>query len=452
MKTLRPYSIPILVFILGTFLIGLFDGTGDHGDSVQHFLIAKNSWTNPSLFFDHWGKPLFTLLASPFAQLDWLGVKAFNLILYCGSMWLIHRLSKNTGGSPILAQILLIGCPLVFPQIFSGLTEFLFAFVALWALWKCFRDAFLQGAILLSLLPFIRSEGWIIIIICIPFFMFLKQWKRLPWLLFGTILYSLAGWPFSGDPLWVFTQTPYVNHGDNYGQGSFFHFGIQMFYWCGPLVCLAFAMGVVVLLSRWKHFTLHHLWILAVFFGYVGAHSIFWSTGIFHSMGLPRVMIAVFPFMAIAASWAIPTMKPAPRWLKFLVPAFCAAVLFFPVSTKKKRQRLQTGLELHQSQKDLSTFIAKAKNLPDVEHKTLRTEAPWAHYLWENEGLKHEKMQGSEWKSGDLILLEPYFSSLEGGVSQAYLKERGGELLLPESDSVSQEKPSLWLINSQFRK
>ena len=452
MKTLRPYSIPVLVFILGTFLIGLFDGTGDHGDSVQHFLIAKNSWKNPSLFFDHWGKPLFTLLASPFAQFDWLGMKLFNLLLFCGSLWFVHRMSDKTGGNPVLGQILLIGCPLLFPQIFSGLTEFLFAFILLWALWMCFRDGFLQGAILLSFLPFVRSEGWIMIILSIPFFLLLKKWKQLPWLLLGTVTYSIIGWPVTGNPLWVFTQTPYVNHGDNYGNGSFSHFANQLFYWCGPLVCLAFAMGIVVSLSRWKHFTLHRLWILSIIIGYVGAHSIFWSTGIFHSMGLARVMIAVFPFLAIVGSWAISQETTQRKWQKVLLPLFCLAVLLFPLSTKKKRQRFKASLELHQSQKDLNAFIAKAKDLPNLEKKKLRTEAPWARYLWEKESREYEGMHSSEWQTGDLILLEPYFSELEGGITKTYLQDRGARLILPQNAEFSHEQPTLWLIDSEFRK
>ena len=36
------------------------------------------------LYLDHWGKPLFTLLASPFAQLGFAGMKAFNALCMLG--------------------------------------------------------------------------------------------------------------------------------------------------------------------------------------------------------------------------------------------------------------------------------------------------------------------------------------------------------------------------------
>ena len=132
------------------------------------------------------------------------------------------------------------------------------------------------------------------------------------------------------------------------------------------------------------------------------------------------------------------------------MPLFCIAVILFPVSTQKKRQKLYASLELHKSQKDISALIAKAKTFIVLENKCLRTEAPWARYLWESESFSHEGMHDSEWQTGDLILLEPYFSELEGGVTRSYVKDRGGIQILPEN--TTNEMPTLWLINPEFRK
>src|ERR1043165_5405053 len=68
-----------------------FDGTGDAGDSITHYLFSRYAPIHPQLYFDHWAKPLFVLLASPFAQLGITGMKIFNSLVSLGTILVTFR-------------------------------------------------------------------------------------------------------------------------------------------------------------------------------------------------------------------------------------------------------------------------------------------------------------------------------------------------------------------------
>ena len=85
-------EIKLVTLIMGAWfivlcLVAIFtNGTGDAGDSVQHYLFSKSAFKHPELFLDHWAKPIFVLLSAPFAQLGFVGMKIFNCLIIFGSL------------------------------------------------------------------------------------------------------------------------------------------------------------------------------------------------------------------------------------------------------------------------------------------------------------------------------------------------------------------------------
>ena len=57
------FPILFVYVVAAAFTIFYFNGTGDSGDSPMHYLFAKYAPKHPELYFDHWAKPLFVLLA-----------------------------------------------------------------------------------------------------------------------------------------------------------------------------------------------------------------------------------------------------------------------------------------------------------------------------------------------------------------------------------------------------
>src|SRR5580658_10738476 len=70
-----------IFFTLGIILTFTANGTCDDGDSIMHYQFARWAIVHHQLFFDHWAKPLYVLIACPFAQLGIPGIKVFNLLV-----------------------------------------------------------------------------------------------------------------------------------------------------------------------------------------------------------------------------------------------------------------------------------------------------------------------------------------------------------------------------------
>ncbi len=128
MKNNTIYIVLFIYAIIATLTIIFFDGTGDGGDSIQHYLFAKFAPLHPQLFFNHWAKPVYVLLVSPFAQFGFIGVKIFNAIVSLLTIFFTFKIAQKLNlKNAIMGAVILIFSPLYFALTFSGLTEPLFA-------------------------------------------------------------------------------------------------------------------------------------------------------------------------------------------------------------------------------------------------------------------------------------------------------------------------------------
>lgn len=64
----------VLTFLGFYYVASLSPGVEGGMDSYNHYLISRFSWIHPKeLLLDQWGKPLYNILASPFAQFGMMG-------------------------------------------------------------------------------------------------------------------------------------------------------------------------------------------------------------------------------------------------------------------------------------------------------------------------------------------------------------------------------------------
>lgn len=299
-----------IVFVALATVALAFDGTGGGGDSVFHFLIARFSWKHPELFLHHWGKPLFTMLASPFAQLGFKGVKFFNVVVTVLACHFAYRTAKQLQ-MPNAAWIVLFYfmTPETIEVTISGLTEPLFALVLIMGIYFLTAGKSITGTIILSFLPFSRSEGLIILCVLLVYLLFTKQFKALPWLLFGHLFMGVAGIFVYRDVLWVFNKIPYARLASDYGHGHWDHFIKSMYYITGPVLWVLSLVGLPVLLFRFREgfwaklkdrLFLDKLFLIyGMFIVFFIGHSAFWALGIFGSAGLSRVIIGIIPVFAV---------------------------------------------------------------------------------------------------------------------------------------------------------
>jgi len=280
----------------------------DTGDSVVHYFFARYAFQNPMLYFDHWAKPFFTLLASPFAQFGFSGMKLFNGLVGLLSAWFAYCIAKKLDLKYAwLAILFVFFAPSYFVKLFSGYTEPLFGFMLIASVYLVLVQKPVPAAIVMSFLPFVRSEGLILIMVFALYFLLRKNYKALILLTAGHVFYSFAGLLAGKNFLWIFTEIPY-NTVSIYGKGNFTHYPTQLLITLGVPLFLLSLSGTILLLIKQvfkntgpviNHKSEVRILILGSFLAYFLFHTISWGLGLFGSMGITRVLVAMVPLLAI---------------------------------------------------------------------------------------------------------------------------------------------------------
>jgi hypothetical protein len=349
----------IVYALISVISIACFKGVGDMGDSVSHYLFARYAPVHPELYFDHWAKPLFVLLASPFAQFGFTGMKVFNAMVSLFTVILTYRIALRLKlGNAAVIILLMLFSPLWYILTFSGLTEPLFALFTALGIYFCLDRRYLAACLVVSFLPYIRSEGLIMVGIFGLYLLWIRSWKFLPFLLAGSVVYGVAGYFIYHDFLWVFTRIPYATLGSVYGSGPLFHFVEQLINVVGvPVYALVWIgmVAIVIGLIKKRKGPEEGILVLLGFLCFFVAHSLFWYLGIFNSMGLKRVLLGVMPLMAIMAlngfNIIAEGLAKRPQLKAAVIVLLLTYIVIFPFTANPSAIRWKKDLMMTEEQK-----------------------------------------------------------------------------------------------------
>ena len=428
----------IIVFFALIYIttILVFDGTGDAGDGLLHYLYARYAPLHPALFFDHWAKPIYVLLASPFAQFGIVGIKIFNMLATLFTLWFSYKSAEKMQFKNAWFVPLLLGfAPLYYSITFSGLTEPLFALFIALSLYFFVSKKYLIACIILSFLPLVRSEGLIMVSVFAFYLLYNKQFKFIPYLLFGSLIYSLAGYAYHHDLLWVFSKIPYAKLSSTYGHGELFHFVKQLIYVLGIPFYLLFCWGLLTMIYQclMKKIEFNQFILLVLGFGaFFLAHSLFWYLGIFNSMGLNRVLICVLPLAALIALYGFNTLNQLTntklkigRIIQFVIVLY---LIIFPFTSNPAAIDWNKEMKLSNEQKLIQKISTTIKKRPEnvypilCNHPYLSETLQMDHFDT-NKRMNLNVRNFNHLKKGSLILWENWFSIVEQGVTKEQLTD-----------------------------
>jgi hypothetical protein len=331
-----------VLLVISVVTAFLTTNTYDSGDSVKHYLFARYAFQYPMNYMDSWAKPLFTLLASPAAQAGFMGMKLFQCGVAALSAWCAYVIARTLRlPAPELAILFTYAAPDYFIIQFSGLTEPLFGLilVASVALLMTGRPAW--SAALISWLPFVRSEGFILLGLWVLYFGWRREWRYLPLLALGYVVFSAAGAVVLGEPGWVFGHNPYATK-SVYGHGEWDHFVFSLPGLLGWAILGLAVLGGVRMLLDWLQpaqrqrpwFVAELLLVYVNFCVFIAAHTVFWGLGLFNSFGMARVLNVTVPLFAVAAlnglAWLtrwVPTREAA-RYVRIAAVLAVVVALF----------------------------------------------------------------------------------------------------------------------------
>jgi hypothetical protein len=302
----------IIVFLIFGILSIFSEGSLYGGDSYTHFLFARFAFAHPQNFLDHWAKQLFTLLASPFSFFGFHGMMLFNILISAFATYFALAVSAKLKYQNLPLIVLFCAfSPIFILLMFSGLTEAVFALLLVAAVCFFVDKKYYVAAILISFIPFIRSEGLIFIVWFFVLFLLKQKFKAIPLLFFGIFFYTILGGFILGDFFWLIHNNPYSALGSVYGSGSIIFYIQNIPSTFGVITFLLAVVGVIVIFVSLfrknpdienKELQFNELFlILFSALGYFLFHSIVWWKGWMSVLGDARFMAAIVPLISILA-------------------------------------------------------------------------------------------------------------------------------------------------------
>jgi hypothetical protein len=299
------------VLFITSVVVALFVGNMyDSGDSILHYLYAHWAWKHPENLLNNWAKPLFTLLAAGPAYFGFLGMKLFQCTIVAWSAWLAYTCARQLRLPwPALAIVFCYAAPDYFRIQYSGLTEPLFGLILVGAVATALHGRLHLSAAVLSCLPLVRSEGIALWGLWAMYLIWEREWRALPWLGLGILVFSLVGGFFQQfNFAWLFTNSPYAFHSP-YGSGHWRHFVDHFPTLLGwPLTVLllvgaGYSVQRMMQLASWRtpFFKREVLLVDGSIVLFTLVQSVLWAYGLFGSFGMLRTMTTLVPLCAVVS-------------------------------------------------------------------------------------------------------------------------------------------------------
>lgn len=425
------------------------------GDSITHYLLARHAWGSPELFLDHWGKPMFQLMMVIPAQFGIYGVVVVNGIFMLLALLAMADIARRQGipGYPLLLLFGLLA-PLVLRVSLSSLTEPVFAVLLAASIWGYYTRRFVLSAAIFSFLPFVRTEGMVYVLVWLFALAVVRQWRAMPWLLLGYVLFALAGWLWvHHDPWWFFSKMPY-QHGD-YGSGTFWYYFEVLYDILGMPILILFAWGVLVggylLLKRgWRLGSVadntEYLLIYGVALSFITMHATFWYIGKMGSFGEIRIPVSVAPLMAYVAfrGWAQVWQWQWPRaWTgQLLGAALLIYVLVYNLTPHQAALRVQDFELMHEQ-----LAAQRMRQYVHTHFPGAQVYTHWPAYLFVCDEHPHKRPNLPGFSEADmavpgrLILWDDWFPQVDKGIKLERLTHYKLRMLHEERFRHWQTKP-----------
>lgn len=421
-------------------LIFLNEGVLDEGDGVSHYTISRYSWQHPELFVNHWGKPLYTLLSSPFAQFGIKGIAVFNLILFfVSTLWLYRIAQRFNLPHSWLIPILLVASPEYLHNVLAGHTEILFGTLLLFVIVQMLRQHWVLAVVICSFLPFSRSEGMLPVLLLGGILAHQGQWKIIPLLLSGFLIYAVAGELLTGNFLWYFTQDPYGGFKSVYGSGPWHHFlsnAPAIFSISGVILLIigGFYFADRLLKRNWQHRNVV-FFAGAVFIGIFTVHSVLWAHGLKGSLGLLRVIVGIVPLAIPVMLYGLNKINIESKLIR--LATFIVLLVFGIADPYRHYQLPKQPTILEELMREAGLWTKEITQSGKIKPKIISTHnnliALYAgidpHDMERHPNFWFIGPPFDKFGTDDLIIWETGFGSVEGGMSKDTIERYGFNLL-----------------------
>ncbi len=296
--------------LAGTLLLWLFVDSCQQ-DGGLHYLFARWAWKHPEILVGVWARPLYTTLYAIPALAGYQATRGFTVLICLVIAWQTCQIARDLEiPRPALAIPLVWLQPSFFLFAADNMTEPVFALVYVIALRLHLRGRVVAGMIVASLTILARPEGFFLGLLWAVWVWQERlpggwiprkraEWRRLSsilWLGTGALIWWLAAWALTGDPLFILHNWPrdWPLTGTIYGAAGLLAYPARLPEIVGPFLLVPFAWGLISLLRQRALPTLTSSFLLLF-----GLHTILRAFGLLGSAGYPRYLITISPAIAL---------------------------------------------------------------------------------------------------------------------------------------------------------
>ena len=290
----------VSLIVLCAWLL-IFPFTGE-GDSILHYLNAREAYMNPGDSLHPWARPGYKLFLAWFAMHGITAARLFMAFVATAVVWQTIRLAEDLElPRAYLAGAMVLWQPMAFAVAADTMTEFPMALGLILAVRCWIKDWKIASCIIVGFLPSVRPEGFFFGLLWGLMAMhelFGRGNRRavamLPALTVGMLVWIGACIYWTNDWLhvvhiWNWPPKTY----DTYSRGSLLHHVIWWPIYCGVPLTGLFLAGIR---PSWRK----EMWLpWAAWFVVFGVHSVLYWGGWFCSCGLMRIMSCIAPFTAV---------------------------------------------------------------------------------------------------------------------------------------------------------
>lgn len=444
MKRVLPYLVLIgcICFLVKQML--LIEIPLDAGDGLTHFFIANYALEKPLMYLDHWGKPFFTLLASPFSLFGFKGIIVLNILIFVFTSWVAFLSLRALNVSVLLQAMIPVALLYSYDytsNILSGLTEVLAGFIVLLSGYFLIGKKWFWMAVCISILPFCRSEGQLIIALGAIVLIYNKQYKTLPFLLLGFVVYAFIGLFAFGDFFWYLSNDPYPASSP-YGNGNWTHFWNLKQQYLGVIGLIMLVFGCISLLFLMikKQLLLVRIDLLffglGAFFGILSVHAFLWAYGLKGSLGLTRVITIGLPILIVCMAYLIQQLDVQRKWIQYSIATLLIVVGFY---FKDGVFKVTHNSGLDRSVLAASEYVNRNKNEKSrvfyfhplfafgTGINPIRQDTVYIH-----KGFQINGRDLSEIRYGDFVVRDSHFGPVEMGLPLSVLEQTKELVLINE--------------------
>lgn len=287
-------------------------------DGALHFLCARWAWHDADLFVAVWPRPGFTTLYALPALLGYPAAKIFTVLITAATGWQTAKTAQALKlDRAWMAAPILVAFPVVLLLSIDTMTEPLFALILIWAVREHLEGKTTVALLIASFLPTVRPEGFVLCLMW-GFFALAEKFPmglrllRPLCLSGGTLVWVLAAWAISGDPLYIAHTWPWStgDRGSVGGVLSLLRYPMILPLIVGPCFVPFLVVGLVrAFRERW-------FLPLSLFGLHAILHVAFTWLNLFDAGGRTRYIVPVAPLLAlfVLRGWnAVAAWRPIPR-------------------------------------------------------------------------------------------------------------------------------------------